>query len=202
MIKMTLSDNMSLVETENSIPRSNSPGNMPLWAAALPLWASAHWLWLAISSLDRISYWTGSSGQMLTAGQTESLEQAPLTTQFQLIVLDCRAVEKLPGEWWQQLEQLLTPGGLLLVCCRRNQRLPAKIRSSAPKLSPAEWHVIEPGQEGNGCLRPAIPTMRRITLELDPPYSTRVWLARMLHRWLPQRDAVDCLPVWRTEACA
>lgn len=221
---MTFSDNTSLAEDGSSTPISNSPVNpsfpgsgqalslskgqalsaekglaaLPLWAAALPLWASAHWLWLAIGNSDPVRYQIGTTGQQaLVAGRSQNLGQVPFTISYSLIVLDCRAIEKLPDYWWQQLEQMLASGGLLLICCRRDKRLPGRVRAVAPKLYPSAWHVIEPGQEGSWHLRPANSSMRRIALELNPPYSTRVWLARMLRRWLPVRDTntIDCLPV-------
>jgi hypothetical protein len=221
---MTISDNMPLAESGNQIPISKSPGEpseqgpgqahsprtrlradlgqiLPAWSAALPLWASTNWLWLSVSSSNSIRYWTGMVGQMLSAGPADSPKQVPLTISYSLIVLDCRAVRALPDDWWAQLERMMLPGGLALVCCRRDGRLPERVGALSSNLCPGTWHVIEPGQEDNWQLRPASPFMRLIALELNPPYSTRVWLGRILRRWVPGPDAMDCLPVWRIEKC-
>ncbi len=171
---------------------------LPAWSVALPLWASDHWLWLVPGSSGSVRYRSGAITKILAAKQAPTLDQIPSTISYSLIVLDCRATRKLPDELWSRLAEMLAPGGLLLVCCLRDKRLPGRMRASTCGLSPSTWHVIEPGQEGNWHLRPASSSMRRLTLELNPPYTTRVWLARILYRWLPQRRTINCLPVWRS----
>src|SRR6476646_3732201 len=132
---MASSDNLP-IESGKAKPIANSPVGLPGWAAVLPLWASAHWLWLAFESIDVIRYWTGTEAQALDTGQGQNLGQLPFTIPYSFIILDIRRLGEIPADWWPHLERLLAPGGLLLICHRRDKCFVGQIRSTAPELYP------------------------------------------------------------------
>jgi hypothetical protein len=173
------------------------PAGLPAWSVGLPLWAASRWLWLVTEASGALHYWRGAPGEGTVAGRLASLGELGSTELYPMVVLDCRAMVDLPVVWWGLLAGLLAHGGLLLICSTRDNALPANLLTHEPQLQPVGWHIIEPGQEGNWHLRPEATSMRVITHDLQPPYSTIAWLRRKFYRWMPQSDRISCLPVWR-----
>jgi hypothetical protein len=175
---------------------SNALAGLPPWSAALPLWAGSRWLWIVVEASGEIRSWESASGEV-SSGIISSLHERRATAPYPLLIVDARAVPEPPADWWPRLDGLLEPGGLLLVCSRRDKRLLESVHAHAPAMVPSEWHIIEPGQEDNWHLRPATGEMLDITHDLNAPYSARVWLLRKLYRWRPPGGSIYCLPVWK-----
>ena len=159
---------------------------------------SAQWLWLLLDADGEARAWQGGQGLPPAGGyhlRLDRLLQVPL---YSIIVLDCRAKAPDPSIW-PLLAAQLAPGGLLLICGRRSRGMAARLKLKEPLLRPAGWHIIEPGQDSNWYMRPATASMLSLALSLNPPYSTRAWLARFQQRFIPPAHHVYCLPVWREE---
>ena len=196
---MLSSENKVIVPTGEPEPAPNSPDSLPPWAAAVPLWASSNWLWLTTERPDAIFFWRGSLLDTPETGRVSEIAQLPTNIPYSLLVLDCRGKAALPDRWWPLFQSMLAPGGLMLICGLRAHISPGRLRVPMTNLSPGDLHLIEEDQEGSWHLRPAARTMRTVLFRLNPPYSSRVWLSRIVRRWIPSRRTIVCLPVWLEE---